>query len=109
METEDLKKQLKFRLGAPTVNVELTDEQIDEAVKVAKDEFTLVHAQHSVSPLQKSIWQERFALAVCKEMLGRVRGKFGKVDAPGVLTDTDAKELLKEAKNEKKLLYNLFK
>jgi len=45
-------------------------------------------------------WIRRFALAICKEMLGQVRGKFDKVPIPGDNVTLNADKLLGEAKEE---------
>ena len=45
-------------------------------------------------------WIRRFALAICKEMLGQIRGKFDKVPLPGDSVTLNADKLLGEAKEE---------
>lgn len=45
-------------------------------------------------------WIRRFALAICKEMLGQIRGKFDKVPIPGDSVTLNADKLLGEAKEE---------
>ena len=49
-------------------------------------------------------WIRRFALAVAKEMLGQVRGKFTTVPIPGESVTLNATELLAQAKAEQDLL-----
>ena len=46
-------------------------------------------------------WIRRFALALTKEMLGQIRGKFGTIPIPGNSVDLTASELLSQAKEEK--------
>ena len=46
-------------------------------------------------------WIRRFALAVTKEMLGQVRGKFSTVPIPGESVTLNFAELLSQAKEEK--------
>jgi hypothetical protein len=47
-------------------------------------------------------WVKRYVLAVCKEILGRIRGKFGgQVPQPGGAVTLDGRELLEESKAEK--------
>jgi len=46
-------------------------------------------------------WIRRYALAVSKEMLGGVRGKYQSVPIPGETTTLDYARLLQEAKDEK--------
>jgi hypothetical protein len=45
-------------------------------------------------------WIRRFALALTKEMLGQVRGKFATVPIPGESVTLNASELLSQAKEE---------
>ena len=49
-------------------------------------------------------WIRRYALAVSKEMLGGVRGKYQSVPIPGETTTLDYARLLQEAKDEKDAL-----
>lgn len=50
-------------------------------------------------------WIRRFALAICKEILGQIRGKYGgKVPIPGQDVSLNATELLSQAKEEMKEL-----
>jgi hypothetical protein len=45
-------------------------------------------------------WIRRFALAICKEILGQVRGKFDSVPIPGENVKLNADTLLSQAKEE---------
>lgn len=45
-------------------------------------------------------WIRRFALAICKEMLGQIRGKIDKIPIPGDSVTLNADKLLSEAKEE---------
>jgi hypothetical protein len=45
-------------------------------------------------------WIRRFALAICKEMLGQIRGKFSTVPIPGENVTLNADALLSQAKEE---------
>ena len=49
-------------------------------------------------------WIRRFALALTKEVLGQVRGKFAVVPIPGESVTLNAAELLSQAKTEQDLL-----
>jgi len=49
-------------------------------------------------------WIRRYALALAKEMLGGVRGKYGTIPIPGSDTTLDHTRLLAEAKEEKATL-----
>jgi hypothetical protein len=45
-------------------------------------------------------WIRKYALAISKEMLGQVRGKFGSIPIPGNDVTLNASELLSQAKDE---------
>jgi hypothetical protein len=45
-------------------------------------------------------WIRRFALSICKEMLGQIRGKFSTVPIPGESVTLNASDLLSQAKEE---------
>ena len=49
-------------------------------------------------------WIRRFGLALCKEMLGQIRGKFGSLPIPGNTITLNASELLSQAKEEQEKL-----
>ena len=49
-------------------------------------------------------WIRRFALALTKEILGQVRGKFSTVPIPGESVTLNAADLLTQAKSEQDLL-----
>ena len=49
-------------------------------------------------------WIRRYALALAKEMLGSIRGKYGSIPIPGSETTLDHTRLLAEAKDEKTTL-----
>ena len=49
-------------------------------------------------------WIRRFALSLCKEMLGQVRGKFATIPIPGDSVQLNASELLSQAKEEQEKL-----
>lgn len=49
-------------------------------------------------------WIRRFALALVKEMLGQIRGKFGAIPIPGESVTLNASELLAQAKDEQNAL-----
>jgi hypothetical protein len=49
-------------------------------------------------------WIRKYALAVSKEMLGQVRGKFGSIPIPGNDIQLNASELLSQAKDEQNSL-----
>jgi hypothetical protein len=49
-------------------------------------------------------WIRRYGLALCKEMLGRVRSKFSTIPIPGESVTLDGDKLLSEGKEEQKAL-----
>ncbi len=49
-------------------------------------------------------WIRRFALALCKEMLGQVRSKFGSVPIPGESVTLNGSALISEGKDEQEKL-----
>ena len=49
-------------------------------------------------------WIRKFALAVCKEMLGQIRGKFTTMPIPGESVTLNHAELLSQAKEEQQTL-----
>ncbi|HSG43136.1 MAG TPA: hypothetical protein VLA72_08265 [Anaerolineales bacterium] len=49
-------------------------------------------------------WIRRFALALTKEILGQVRGKFSTVPIPGESVTLNASDLLSQAKSEQEML-----
>ena len=54
-------------------------------------------------------WIRRYALALAKEMLGGIRGKYGTIPIPGSETTLDHARLLNEAKTEKEGLVSELK
>jgi hypothetical protein len=49
-------------------------------------------------------WIRKYALAVCKEMLGQIRGKFNSIPIPGESVTLNHAELLSQAKEEQQQL-----
>ena len=45
-------------------------------------------------------WIRKYALALCKEMLGQIRGKFTTIPIPGESVTLNHSELLSQAKSE---------
>lgn len=111
--TNEIKNRMLFRFGGNTVDVELNDEQINSCYDNATNEWELysVLSQKEEVILQKikSNWIEQYFQALCKETLGRIRGKY--VDGfpvPGIENvKLDYESLLRESKSEKEELINL--
>ena len=49
-------------------------------------------------------WIRKFSLALCKEMLGQIRGKFASIPIPGDSVTLNASDLLSQAKEEQQQL-----
>ena len=49
-------------------------------------------------------WIRKYALALCKEMLGQIRGKFTTIPIPGESVTLNHSELLSQAKEEQTTL-----
>ena len=58
---------------------------------------------NSINAIGKQ-WIRRFALALCKEILGQVRSKFNSVPIPGESVTLNGSALLSEAKDEQNKL-----
>ncbi len=58
---------------------------------------------NSINSIGKQ-WIRRFALAISKETLGQVRGKFGSIPIPGNDVTLNASDLLSQAQSEKETL-----
>lgn len=114
MEKVDVIKKVKTLLGAPMVAIELTDEFIGDLYEMATEDFEMYAelSKRGQSTLRKikSNWTRRYTVALAKEALGRIRGKFnGQVPIPGQESLTlDSDILLAEAYNEKLALENMF-
>tara|TARA_Y100000310_G_C20565904_1_gene755471 strand:- start:781 stop:1197 length:417 start_codon:yes stop_codon:yes gene_type:complete len=49
-------------------------------------------------------WIRRFALSLCKEMLGQIRSKFGSIPIPGESVTLNGADLITQAKEEQEKL-----
>ena len=111
--SESVKNRVIARLGGPTIVVELDNEQMEGLfVNSIKDWYLY-------SPLSKlderkleeikGDWIENNFQALCKESLGRIRGKFRDgLPIPGIEKVTlDYDSLLKESEKEKNDLITL--
>ena len=81
---------------------ELDDNDVYTGVKGINNMNTLPFENlpyTSINSIGKQ-WIRRFALALSKETLGHVRGKFGSIPIPGESVTLNASELLSQAKSE---------
>jgi len=100
-------KRARRILGEPIRTVELTDGQMRELLEHARELFFLLVAGEETSRGEAfyKTWVNQYFIALCKESLGRIRGKFGgKLPIPGTELMIDYKELLRESNNEKQFL-----
>ena len=88
---------LKSTANAPVKNT--ADNLITDISNVPYTTPTYIHINQ---PGRQ--WIRRYALALAKEMLGGVRGKYQSVPIPGDVTTLDHARLLAEAKDEKNKL-----
>jgi hypothetical protein len=64
----------------------------------------VVKRQLNQVPYTHEDWVQRYALAFCKEILGRVRGKYLNIPSPSGGQGLDSQTLLSEAREEFQLL-----
>ena len=99
-------ERARRKLGHPIINVELTDEQMTSLLKDAQEIFYL-YANLTDMPISRQdkiedTWIKQYFFALCKETLGRVRGKFGgNIPIPGTELTLDHELLFLEAEREK--------
>lgn len=58
---------------------------------------------HNINSIGKQ-WIRRFALSLCKETLGHIRGKFGNIPIPGESVTLNGPELISQAQQEQSQL-----
>lgn len=108
-------ERARRKLGAPIIDVELTDEQMTSLLKDAHETFYL-YATFVDMPISKQdkieyFWIKKYFYALCKETLGRIRGKYvdGMPIPGGENIRLDFEILLQESIKEKNLLkYMIF-
>jgi hypothetical protein len=115
IDTKKLIKRTRRKLGEPIMAVELEDEQMACLLEDAQETFYLyanladmsIEAQDNV----EYQWISNYFSALCKETLGRVRGKFsGELSIPNSELKLNYESLLEEAESEKAFLkYIIFK
>lgn len=99
----------KMMLGAPIVSIELSDEQMYSLINDAQDSLVLYS---EIAKLEEkdymrieSLWIKKYFYALCKEALGRIRGKYdSNLPTTGGDLKLNYKELLTESYREKKFL-----
>lgn len=108
-------ERARRKLGAPIIDVELTDEQMTSLLKDAQDTFFLYATISDMSITKREqiedVWIKKYFYALCKETLGRIRGKYvdGMPIPGGVNIKLDFESLLQESIREKCFLkYMIF-
>lgn len=101
--SERVVNDVKLFLGAPVVDVELTEKQIEAAMSEAVYEF-LAKTDRRPETLNDILWIRKYSFSICKEILGRVRSKFGPITTPGAIVEFDGSKLIKHSKLEKEKL-----
>ena len=102
--------KLWFEYTVADSSVSAATEETDPDVEKPTDTITDISNAPYERPTYKHInepgrqWIRKFALAICKEMLGSVRGKYQSVPIPGDTTTLDYTRLLSEAAAEKEAL-----
>jgi len=108
---EELYQSTLLSLGHPTVKVELTIEQMKNALLLAAVQFELVSCVskdgHSITESWRESWIEQYAAALMKETLAHIRGKFSSIPVNNESITTDPSHLFHSAFNEKERLLNL--
>jgi hypothetical protein len=111
--SEGIKNRVIAKLGGPTIAVELDEKQMED---LFADSIKNWYLYASLSKLDEkkiekiqSEWTENYFQALCKETLGRIRGKFRDgLTIPGVEKITlDFESLLRESEQEKENLIGL--
>lgn len=111
--SDAIKKRALTKLGAPVISVEIADEQFQTIFNNSVKDWNLYSTLSNLSEQKlKDIeieWIESYFQAICKEVLGRIRGKYnGQLPISEVENMyVDFKTLLKESELEKENLINL--
>ena len=97
-----------FNPNTGTSGPNLTED--NDGVPKALDRVTNISNANYTAPIYSFInepgrqWIRKYALALAKEMLGSIRGKYQSLPIPGDTTTLDFSRLLSEAKDEKEKL-----
>jgi hypothetical protein len=90
-----------------TLTNEVTDEYSDGGQTAVQSDFSNIRYDNMVysyinHPGQQ--WIRKYTLALCKELLGIIRSKYGSIPIPGAETTMDGETLRSEATDEKTTL-----
>jgi hypothetical protein len=100
-------KRVKSQLGYPIIDIELTKEQMEDLLDNAHDVYFMLDESDKVERTRyfKDFWVKQYFVALCKEALGRIRGKFnGELQVPDSKLILNYKDLLSESEREKQFL-----
>ena len=75
-----------------------------QVVTVQSMIFTLIFLEYENINSMGKQWIRKYSLALCKEMLGQIRGKFTTIPIPGESVTLNASDLLSQAKEEQQQL-----
>ena len=114
MNTKNLHKNFLLMVGAPTIAVEITEEQVGAAVNEANLTFKIYSPNypHAASILKKikGAWLEKYVYASLKETLGHIRGKFsGELPIPEKKLILRSNDLIDSGRQEKQDLLNVIR
>jgi len=108
--TRDYKLWFEYTMAASSVSPSITTGVTGEEEEKQKDLITDISNAPYERPIYEYInepgrqWIRKYALALAKEMLGSVRGKYQSVPIPGDITTLDYSRLLNESSTEKEAL-----
>ncbi len=95
-----------FKFYVADMDVFSSNEGYDDGVEGVNNISTLPFSNlpyENINSMGKQ-WIRKYALAVCKEMLGQIRGKFTTLPIPGDSVTLNHSELLSQAKDEQQQL-----
>lgn len=95
------------QLGSPSSDVELNEGQMYDLINSAEEAYDLLALSNKCHRENdfRHLWVSQYFVALCKEALGRIRGKFnGTLPIPGAEIKLNYKELLTESHREKQFL-----
>ena len=108
---DDVKKRALALLGAPVVEVEVTEDMMKDLYVDAVNKFEFyqeISDKKDYFTQCKNKWIENYFQSNLKESTAHVRGKFTTISIPGKDLSLNFKELLYEVREEKKHLISLF-
>ena len=94
---------VRHRLGEPIMTVELDDEQIKDFYAITKK--IIVDAQPPTS--FKDYWEFEYTTALAMETLAIARMKYEKIQLPDGILNLQSLELLKNAKDNQRMLMDM--